>query len=561
MAYLRPYRVAETSTTTGTGNITLAGAVTGYSAFTAELANADTATIVIEAIDAAGRPTGDYEICDTTFTAPSTLSRGTLRDSSTGSRISFAAGTKRVFAINPRDAVDLGSADVVGTLGVAKGGTGATDAATARTNLGAGTVTSVAGTGTVNGLTLTGTVTGSGNLTLGGTLSGVNLTTQVTGTLPVANGGTGATTLTANNVILGNGTSAVQFIAPGASGNVLTSNGTTWTSAAAGASLFGVTQSSFPNETSLGFEAGLNTTGEANTFIGFQTGKANTTGTENTALGYQALDANTTGQYNTALGLSALGSNTTATDNVAVGYQSLLNNTTARFNTAVGSSSMTANSTGTDNTGLGYRALRFSTTSSNNTGVGSNALVLNSTGANNVAVGEQASAACTTGNQNTVIGSRAGYSGTNNLTTGSNNILIGYNAAASSATVNNETTIGNSSTTSARIFGDVKFLKSYTETVFAVTDGGTVNLDPNDGSIQTWTLGANRTPGQANWAAGQSITLMIDDGTAFTVTWTTLGVVWETNGGTAPTLATTGFTVIVLWKVGTTIYGARVGDA
>jgi hypothetical protein len=101
----------------------------------------------------------------------------------------------------------------------------------------------------------------------------------------------------------------------------------------------------------------------------------------------------------------------------------------------------------------------------------------------------------------------------------------------------------------------------YTEEVFAITDGTTVNLDPNNGSIQTWTLGANRTPGQVNWSAGQSITLMIDDGTARTITWTTLGVVWETNGGTAPTLATSGFTVIVLWKVSTTIYGARVGDA
>lgn len=68
-----------------------------------------------------------------------------------------------------------------------------TDAATARTTLGAGTVTSVAGTGTVNGITLTGTVTASGSLTLGGTLSGVSLTTQVSGTLPVANGGTGIT--------------------------------------------------------------------------------------------------------------------------------------------------------------------------------------------------------------------------------------------------------------------------------------------------------------------------------------------------------------------------------
>ncbi len=62
--------------------------------------------------------------------------------------------------------------------------------------------------------------------------TGLPLTTGVTGTLPVANGGTGATTLAANNVLLGNGTSAVQTVAPGTSGNVLTSNGTTWASAA-----------------------------------------------------------------------------------------------------------------------------------------------------------------------------------------------------------------------------------------------------------------------------------------------------------------------------------------
>jgi hypothetical protein len=56
----------------------------------------------------------------------------------------------------------------------------------------------------------------------------------------VAYGGTGATSLTANNVLLGNGTSAVQTVAPGTNGNVLVSNGTTWTSAAPAAS--GVTQ-------------------------------------------------------------------------------------------------------------------------------------------------------------------------------------------------------------------------------------------------------------------------------------------------------------------------------
>jgi hypothetical protein len=89
----------------------------------------------------------------------------------------------------------------------------------------------------------TGDLTGLNSITLitplgvasGGTGSSsttfVNLATNVTGTLPVASGGTGAATLTANNVLLGNGTSAVQVVAPGTAGNVLTSNGTTWASA------------------------------------------------------------------------------------------------------------------------------------------------------------------------------------------------------------------------------------------------------------------------------------------------------------------------------------------
>jgi len=48
--------------------------------------------------------------------------------------------------------------------------------------------------------------------------------------LGVSGGGTGLTTLTANNVILGNGASNPTFVAPGTTGNVLTSNGTTWVS-------------------------------------------------------------------------------------------------------------------------------------------------------------------------------------------------------------------------------------------------------------------------------------------------------------------------------------------
>jgi outer membrane protein assembly factor BamB len=64
------------------------------------------------------------------------------------------------------------------------------------------------------------------------TITNVSLTTSVTGTLPVSSGGTGAATFALNNILLGNGTAALQEIAPGTSGNVLTSNGTTWSSSA-----------------------------------------------------------------------------------------------------------------------------------------------------------------------------------------------------------------------------------------------------------------------------------------------------------------------------------------
>jgi len=97
------------------------------------------------------------------------------------------------------------SAAVSGSLAVANGGTGGTTQATARTGLGA------AASGANSDIT---------------SLSG--LTTA----LSVAQGGTGATSLSSGGVVLGAGTSAVTTVAPGTSGNVLTSNGTTWTSTA-----------------------------------------------------------------------------------------------------------------------------------------------------------------------------------------------------------------------------------------------------------------------------------------------------------------------------------------
>lgn len=89
--------------------------------------------------------------------------------------------------------------------------------------------------------------------------STVSLTAGVNGTLPIANGGTGATSLTVNNVILGNGTSPVQVVAPGTSGNVLTSNGTTWASTAPAAQTY--PNAGIPNSTGSAWGTSYSTTG------------------------------------------------------------------------------------------------------------------------------------------------------------------------------------------------------------------------------------------------------------------------------------------------------------
>lgn len=111
---------------------------------------------------------------------------------------------------------------------------------------------------------------------------------------------------------------------------------------------------------------------------------------------------------------------------------------------------------------------------------------------------------------------------------------------------------------------DPTIIGAITEDIYAITDGAAFEIDPGNGTIQTITLGNSRTPKGTNFAAGESVTLMVLDGSAYSLTWTdttfgTGGVVWV--GGTAPTLDTAKYTVIELWKVGNQVYGALVGAA
>jgi hypothetical protein len=79
----------------------------------------------------------------------------------------------------------------------------------------------------ITGTTITASTVFAGS---GASLSALNGSNISSGTIAVGVGGTGIGELTNNNVILGNGSSAVKFVAPGTAGNVLVSDGTTWTS-------------------------------------------------------------------------------------------------------------------------------------------------------------------------------------------------------------------------------------------------------------------------------------------------------------------------------------------
>ena len=70
----------------------------------------------------------------------------------------------------------------------------------------------------------------------------------------------------------------------------------------------------------------------------------------------------------------------------------------------------------------------------------------------------------------------------------------------------------------------------------------------------TWTLTGASTPTDG-LSDGDHCTLMIDDGSASTIDWSSVVDVWIP--GAAPALRTTGYTPVVLWKIGTTVYGSH----
>jgi len=167
-----------------------------------------------------------------------------------------------------------------------------------------------------------------------------------------------------------------------------------------------------PFSTFFGYQAGLNSTSQANTAIGYQALSV-VTSSSNTAVGYQAMQ-NTSGGQNTAVGDRALNQNTNGTGNTAVGQAALSNGNLANYNTAMGLSAMQSTSGGS------------------NTAIGAQAAAFNSSGTNNVFVGYQAGypdASVANGNgsgqKNTFIGANTGLSAGTQV---NGSTAIGYNA-------------------------------------------------------------------------------------------------------------------------------------
>lgn len=179
MALVLADRVKETTTTTGTGTVTLAGAVTGFQSFSV-IGNGNTTYYTI-----AGQGTSEWEVGIGTYTASgTTLSRDTVLASSAGAptKTTFSAGTKDVFvtytaarSVN----VDGTTLDTFG-MGATQGDllyASATDSF-ARLAKNTSATRYLANTGTSNNPAW----------------AQVDLSNGVTGTLPVGNGGTGQAT-------------------------------------------------------------------------------------------------------------------------------------------------------------------------------------------------------------------------------------------------------------------------------------------------------------------------------------------------------------------------------
>ena len=491
---------------------------------------------------------------------PTALSVGTndhvlTADSSTATGIAWKAasgGGGTAITIQDEGSALSTAASTINFVGsgVTASGTGTTKTITISGGGGGGGVTSdsdgntVAGTSAGNDLD-----SGEGlNNTFFGKDAGANVTTGDS-SVAVGEGALKVATTSSNNVAIGR--------------NALTSN-TAAETVAVGAFALGA-QTTGTQNCAYGYDAGAaTTTATRNTYFGYKAGDTLTTASDNTCIGNEAGHAIEYGTYNTMVGSKA-GDSLSGWNggNTCIGG---LSDTQGSYNVMVGQQAG-QNSTGSQSISIGvFSGKQFS--GSSHVFIGYEAGKMIESGSEDICIGRGAGKGISSGSKNVLIGQDAGNTGTNDLTSGSNNILLGHDAAASSATVSNEVTIGDANVTKFRLpgldgfqiddNGTIDLPGAIDENVLAITDASSVALDPDLGTVQTWTLGANRTATDS-LTTGQSMILMVNDGSSYTITWPTIKWLGASAAGSAPTLATSGYTCIELWKVGSDLYGALIG--
>lgn len=332
---------------------------------------------------------------------------------------------------------------LTGAVAVANGGTGATDAATARSNLGtndAGNLTT--GTVALARLPTSGVTPGTynwGTVNTNGLVTAANsifLGTTTGATLPSRSDD-------ATTGLYSSAASQVQVAIGGSEILRVTSTGADLRAGSLrylGNVLVAVPPSA-TTSVAIGNSAALAMTGTGNYVMGFQAGNALTSGNNNVGIGYQALLFSRTGFNNIGIGTTALGSGGAGNNNTAVGHNAMTAAATASTqNAAYGGLALQSLTTGQTNVAVGYQSLSSTTTGSFNTAIGGYSAP---SGQNNTALGYKAGALLA-GNsaRNVVIGQQVAST---TLTTGTDNILIGTSALVDTATgsTSNWLNIGN----------------------------------------------------------------------------------------------------------------------